>query len=69
MASERVTPGLLDRASASSELGAEWRRLTRFATAIAILTSPAPFAWFHFGQGFEQTANGQTVLLLGTGTR
>jgi hypothetical protein len=37
MASERVTPGLLDRASASSELGAEWRRLTRAATAVAVI--------------------------------
>jgi ATP-dependent Zn protease len=51
MASDHVTPGLLDRASASSELGAEWRRLTRLATVIAILTSPAPFLWFHVGQG------------------
>ena len=49
MASERATPGLLDRASASSELGAEWRRLTRSATAVAIITSPAPFVWFHSG--------------------
>ena len=49
MASERATPGLLDRASASSELGAEWRRLTRSATTVAIITSPAPFVWFYSG--------------------
>src|SRR6186713_2114980 len=49
MASERATPGLLDRASASSELGAEWRRLTRSATTVAIITSPAPFIWFYSG--------------------
>ncbi len=53
MASEQVTPGLLDRGSASSELGAEWRRLTRSATFIAILTSPAPFFWYHVGQGWS----------------
>jgi ATP-dependent Zn protease len=52
MASDHVTPGLLDRASASSELGAEWRRLTRAATVIAVITSPAPFFWFHTGQGW-----------------
>jgi ATP-dependent Zn protease len=52
MASEHVTPGLLDGTSASSELSSEWRRLTRSATAIAILTSPAPFFWFHRGQGW-----------------
>jgi ATP-dependent Zn protease len=52
MASDGVTPGLLDRASASSELGTEWRRLTRNATLIAIITSPGPFFWFHSGQGW-----------------
>ncbi|MEK6273726.1 MAG: hypothetical protein AABM30_00135 [Actinomycetota bacterium] len=52
MASDQVTPGLLDRASASSELGAEWRRLTRAATVIAIITSPAPFFWYHNAQGW-----------------
>ncbi|MEP6910954.1 MAG: AAA family ATPase [Actinomycetota bacterium] len=53
MASEHVTPGLLDRASASSELGAEWRRLTRAATIIAVFTSPAPFLWFHVAHGWS----------------
>lgn len=52
MASDGVTPGLLDRASASSELGSEWRRLTRNATLIAIITSPGPFFWFHSGLGW-----------------
>jgi ATP-dependent Zn protease len=52
MASDGVTPGLLDRASASSELGSEWRRLTRNATLIAVITSPAPFFWFHSGLGW-----------------
>ena len=51
MATDRAEPGLLDRTSASSELGEDWRRLTRSATAIALVTSPAPFVWFHSVQG------------------
>ena len=46
MATERLEPGLLDRTSASSELGEGWRNLTKRATAIALITSPAPFIWF-----------------------
>jgi ATP-dependent Zn protease len=47
MATDQAEPGLLDRTSASSELGEDWRRLTRVATAVALITSPAPFVWFH----------------------
>jgi len=47
MATERLEPGLLDRTSASSELGEGWRSLTKRATAIALITSPAPFIWFY----------------------
>ena len=46
MATDQAEPGLLDRTSASSELGEDWRRLTRVATAIALITSPAPFVYF-----------------------
>ena len=53
MASERAEPGLLDRTSASSELGEDWRRLTRVATAIALITSPAPFVYFHSALGWS----------------
>ena len=53
MATERVEPGLLDRTSASSELGEDWRRLTRRATAIALITSPAPFTWFYAVEGYS----------------
>jgi cell division protease FtsH len=53
MASNHVEPGLLDRTSASSELGEDWRRLTRRATAIALITSPAPFVWFHSVQDYS----------------
>src|SRR6266545_3030017 len=52
MASNHVEPGLLDRKSASSELGEQWRLLTRMATAIAVGTSPAAFAWFHVKLGW-----------------
>ena len=53
MASDRAEPGLLDRTSASSELGEDWRRLTRVATAVALITSPAPFVWFHSALGWS----------------
>jgi ATP-dependent Zn protease len=53
MATDQAEPGLLDRTSASSELGEDWRALTRRATAIALITSPAPFIWFHTVQGWS----------------
>src|SRR3954464_7841326 len=33
------------------ELAAQWRSLTRAATFVAILTSPAVFVWLHNRQG------------------
>jgi cell division protease FtsH len=53
MATDQAEPGLLDRTSASSELGEDWRALTRRATAIALITSPAPFIWFHSVKGWS----------------
>ena len=53
MATDQAEPGLLDRTSASSELGEDWRRLTRVATAVALITSPAPFVWFHSALGWS----------------
>jgi ATP-dependent Zn protease len=47
-----VESGLLDRTSANSELGEDWRRLTRRATAIALVMSPAPFVWLHTVEGY-----------------
>src|SRR5215208_3228638 len=35
-----------DSTAPSTELADQWRRLTRSATAVAILTSPALFVWF-----------------------
>ena len=34
-------------------LADQWRRLTRSATAVAVLTSPATFFWLHEGQGWS----------------
>jgi ATP-dependent Zn protease len=52
MASNHAEPGLLERTSVSSELGEQWRRLTRIATAMAFVTSPAVFVWLHTTQGW-----------------
>src|SRR5512134_416974 len=43
------------------DLGDQWRRLSRAATFVAILTSPAAFVWFH-----EQTGWGIWKSLLAT---
>jgi ATP-dependent Zn protease len=53
MASNHAEPGLLERKSASSELGEQWRRLTRVATAMAFVTSPAVFVWLHTTQDWS----------------
>jgi ATP-dependent Zn protease len=37
----------------STELARQWRVLTRAATFVAILTSPAAFVWFHKQQGWS----------------
>jgi len=37
----------------SSQLNDQWRRLTRTATAVALLTSPVAFAWFHEQAGLS----------------
>jgi ATP-dependent Zn protease len=37
----------------SASLAAEWRRLTRAATVVALLTSPAVFVVFHVGNGWS----------------
>ena len=34
-------------------LSKEWRRLTRVATLIAIVTSPSVFYWFHHHNGWS----------------
>ena len=36
-----------------SALSREWRRLTRVATLIAVLTSPSVFYWYHHHNGWS----------------
>jgi ATP-dependent Zn protease len=43
---EPLTGGL-PSGQASSALASQWRRLTRAATVVAVLTSPVPFFWLH----------------------
>ena len=38
-------------AGTGSELGGQWRSLTRAATLVALLTSPAAFVWLHVHEG------------------
>ena len=51
MASADLAPGVTT-GSASLELAGQWRRLTRAATAVAIVTSPVAFVWFDRHQGW-----------------
>ena len=43
----------LPQAEASRKLVRSWRKLTRAATAVAILTSPALFVWFTQQNGWS----------------
>ena len=45
------TPALVSESQSS--LSREWRRLTRVATLIAILTSPSVFYWYHHHNGWS----------------
>jgi cell division protease FtsH len=45
-----LTPGA---PSPKSELADQWRLLTRATTAVAVLTSPALFLWFHEREGWS----------------
>src|SRR5262245_60462741 len=40
-------PEAMGRRTASLDLAAQWRRFGRFATLVAVLTSPAAFLVFH----------------------
>jgi cell division protease FtsH len=48
-AATEPTPGSLD---ISGELNDQWRRLGRAATAVAIVTAPVAFTWFHNHNGW-----------------
>ena len=54
-----------NRTTPSTELADQWRLLTRAATFVAILTSPALFVWFREYQGWSTLqAIGATVGLV-----
>ena len=42
----------LPQGEVSRQLADQWRRLTRAATFVALLTSPAVFVWFHEQNGY-----------------
>ena len=52
MASAEVVAGTLRSSEESVALAGQLRRLTRVATTIAVLTSPAAFFYFHHSAGF-----------------
>jgi ATP-dependent Zn protease len=51
MATRDLAPGITT-GHASVELAGQWRRLTRAATTVAIITSPVPFVWFMHHNGW-----------------
>src|SRR5438132_5907558 len=64
-AADPAAPGLAAR-HADSVLMNQWRGLTRAATAVALLTSPAAFLWFHrqvgWGVGWSLLATAGVVI-------
>jgi cell division protease FtsH len=52
MATEATTIGGFQQSELSAELAVQWRRLTRAATIVALLTSPAVVVWLHQTQGW-----------------
>ena len=52
-ATARPTPRPSLVSESQSALSREWRRLTRVATLIAILTSPSVFYWYHHHNGWS----------------
>ncbi len=52
MASEAGAAPATRPLDASAELNDQWRRLGRAATAVAIITAPVAFTWFHVHNGW-----------------
>ncbi len=44
--------GGFQQAELSSELASQWRKLTRVATVVALLTAPAAIVWLHQTEGW-----------------
>ena len=53
MATESPVPALVQPRSGTEQLAAEWRRLTRVATVVAVLTAPVAFEWLHQVHGWS----------------
>ena len=53
VASEAQPVGGFQQAELSSELASQWRRLTRVATAVALLTAPAVVVWLNQTEGWS----------------
>ena len=45
--------GMFQQAESSNELASQWRRLTRAATAVALITAPAVVVWLHQTEGWS----------------
>jgi len=52
VATEAQPLGGLQEAELATELASQWRRLTRAATAVALITAPALVVWFNQTQGW-----------------
>jgi cell division protease FtsH len=52
VATEAQPVGRFQEAESSVELATQWRRLTRAATAVALVTAPALVVWFNQTQGW-----------------
>ncbi|HEU5206144.1 MAG TPA: AAA family ATPase, partial [Gaiellaceae bacterium] len=52
MATEAQPLGGLQETELATELASQWRRLTRAATAVALITAPALVVWFNQTQGW-----------------
>ena len=53
MATEVETIGRFEQSEQSSELASQWRRLTRAATGVALLTAPAFVVWLNQTEGWS----------------
>ena len=53
MATEAHPAGSFQQTELSSELASQWRRLTRAATAVALITAPAVVVWLHQTEGWS----------------
>jgi cell division protease FtsH len=53
VASEAQSVGLFQQTESSAELANQWRRLTRAATAVALITAPAVVVWLNQTEGWS----------------